>query len=564
MSAPAAETAAEVPATTTTAAPVESEKPKKVNPKEARLAARLAEEQAAAKEKAEALKKFADVFGASPLIQSTGYNTKAFRTLASLSEDDADQKVVLRARLHTSRKKGKLAFVVLRDNSDSVQGIASVDEKTPKEMIDFIGQIPCESVVDVSAIVSKVESPITSTSKSQIELRIVTIHVVSESARTLPFQLEDAARRDDAEGIKVNQDTRLGCRWMDMRTPASNAIFRLQSRVGQYFREFLLDQDFVEIHSPKMIGAASEGGANVFKLNYFSRDAFLAQSPQLYKQMAVQGDLKRVFEVGPVFRAENSNTHRHLTEFVGLDMEMAINEHYYEVLDMAEGVFDFMFRKLAGHKVELDAVAAQYPFEPLVHQVPEHLIDELGVGIIDDNKAPTDEYGARVHNRNVRMLRIPYASCIALLNTILAADEQMAVTDDINTTNEKKLGGLVKQRYGVDWFVSDRFPSACRPFYTMPCPDDARFTNSYDMFIRGEEISSGAQRIHDSEMLLERAKSLGVDRAPLKDYVDSFRLGAWPHGGFGVGLERVVMLYLGLHNIRFASLFPRDPQRCSP
>ena len=166
-----------------------------------------------------------------------------------------------------------------------------------------------------------------------------------------------------------------------------------------------------------------------------------------------------------------------------------------------------MFRKLAGHEAELEAVAAQYPFQALVHQVPENLIDELGIGIIEDNKAPTDEYGARVNNRKVRMLRIPYASCIALLNTILGADEQMAPTDDINTTNEKKLGGLVKQRYGVDWFVSDRFPSVCRPFYTMPCPDDARFTNSYDMFIRGEEISSGAQRIHDSEMLLERAKS---------------------------------------------------------
>jgi len=556
-----------VPETTTpnTAADApQTDKPKKVNPKEARLAARLAEEQALAKEKAEALLKYAAVFGSAGIIQSTGYQTKAYRTLASLSAADAGSTVVLRARLHTSRKKGKLAFVVLRDNGESVQCIASVDEKTPKEMIDFMGQIPCESVVDVSAAVCKVENPITSTTKSEIELRVETIHVISESARTLPFQLEDAARRDDAEGIKVNQDTRLACRWMDMRTPASNAIFRLQSRVGQYFREFLLDQDFVEIHSPKMIGAASEGGANVFKLNYFSRDAFLAQSPQLYKQMAVQGDLKRVFEVAPVFRAENSNTHRHLTEFVGLDMEMAINEHYYEVLDMAEGVFDFMFRKLALCKPELDAVNNQYPFDPLVHQVPEELIDALGVGVIDEKREPTDEYRARIHNRAVRMLRIPYASCIALLNTILPDGEKMEETDDINTTNEKKLGGLVKQRYGVDWFVSDRFPSVCRPFYTMPCPDDARFTNSYDMFIRGEEISSGAQRIHDADMLLERAKKLGVDLAPLKDYVDSFRLGAWPHGGFGVGLERVVMLYLGLHNIRFASLFPRDPQRCSP
>eukprot|EP00455_Lapot_gusevi_P010396 TRINITY_DN146_c0_g4_i2.p2 TRINITY_DN146_c0_g4~~TRINITY_DN146_c0_g4_i2.p2 ORF type:complete len:319 (+),score=56.24 TRINITY_DN146_c0_g4_i2:123-959(+) len=278
--------------------------------------------------------------------------------------------------------------------------------------------------------------------------------------------------------------------------------------------------------------------------------------------MAVQGDLKRVFEVGPVFRAENSNTHRHLTEFVGLDMEMAINEHYYEVLDVAEALFGFMFVKLLKHTKELEAIRAQYTFEDLVFQVTPETIAELGIGIIDENVPSTDEYLARIHNRERRMIRIPYAKCIALLNTIL--ENKLEETEDINTANEKLLGTLIKKRYGVDWFISDRFPSACRPFYTMPCPDDERFTNSYDMFIRGEEISSGAQRIHDPELLLARAKSLNVDLTPIKDYVDSFRLGAWPHGGFGVGLERVAMLYLGLSNIRYASLFPRDPQRITP
>jgi aspartyl-tRNA synthetase len=349
---------------------------------------------------------------------------------------------------------------------------------------------------------------------------------------------------------------------MDMRSAASNAIFKIQSRVGQYFREFLLDNDFTEIHSPKMIATASEGGANVFKLNYFGRDAYLAQSPQLYKQMAVMGDLKRVFEVGPVFRAENSNTHRHLTEFVGLDLEMAIHEHYYEVLDVAEALFHFMLTKLAAHSKELEAVCAQYPFEPFVTKMAPEKVDELGVGIIEENKPPTDQFRALIRNRETRMVRIPYASAIELLNGVL--EEKLAVTDDINTANEKRLGALVKERYGVDFFISDRFPSSCRPFYTMPCPDDVRFTNSYDMFMRGEEISSGAQRIHDPDLLLARAKSLNVDLTPIKDYVDSFRLGAWPHGGFGVGLERVTMLFLGLHNVRLVSLFPRDPARVTP
>ncbi|EPY30046.1 aspartyl-tRNA synthetase [Strigomonas culicis] len=455
-----------------------------------------------------------------------------------------------------------MAFMVLRDEHDSVQAMAAVDEKVPKEMIDFIGQVPCESIVEVQAHVCGTAQPITSTTHADIELKIEKIHVVSESQRTLPFTLEDATRREDEEGVKVNFDTRLATRWLDMRTPASNAIFRMQSRVCQYFRQYLIDNDFCEIHTPKIISAASEGGANVFKLGYFGRDAYLAQSPQLYKQMALQGDIPRVFEVGSVFRAENSNTHRHLTEFVGLDVEMRISEHYYEVLDVAEGLFNYMFEHLATHTKELEDICRQYPFEPLVWKIPEEKIRELGVGVISDRVEPTDQYKGRVHNLESRMLRLYYPDCIDLLNTVLT--EKMSHVDDINTTNEKLLGKLVKERYGVDFFISDRFPSSVRPFYTMSCKDDERFTNSYDMFIRGEEISSGAQRIHVPELLLERAKSLQVDLTPCKDYVDAFRLGAWPHGGFGVGMERVVMLYLGLGNVRLVSMFPRDPQRVTP
>ncbi|RHW71781.1 aspartyl-tRNA synthetase [Trypanosoma brucei equiperdum] len=535
---------------------------KKQNEKEARKAARLAEEAAKAAEKAALLLRFADVFGAAPLVQSKTYGSRKFTDIAVLSKDDADRVVTIRARVDTTRKKGKLAFTVLRDGVHSLQAMAAVSEEVPKEMVDFIGQLPCESVVDVEGTVCIAAQPITSTSQQDIELRINRIHVVSEALRVLPFTLADASRREDEEGIKINFDTRLACRWLDLRSPASNAIFRIQSRVGQYFRQFLIDSEFVEIHSPKIIATASEGGANVFKLGYFNRDAYLAQSPQLYKQIALQGDLKRVFEVGPVFRAENSNTHRHLTEFVGLDVEMRINEHYYEVLDLAEELFCHMFERLSGHKAELEAITRQYPFEPLVWQMSAERMKELGVGAIEEDTEPTDTYKARVRNSNLRMLRINYPDCVALLNTVL--ETKLDPTDDINTTNEKLLGKLVKERYGVDFFISDRFPSAARPFYTMPCPNDERFTNSFDMFIRGEEISSGAQRIHDASLLLQRAQSLQVDLGPVSDYVDSFRLGAWPHGGFGVGLERVVMLYLGLHNVRLTSLFPRDPQRVTP
>ncbi|CCW67955.1 unnamed protein product [Phytomonas sp. Hart1] len=534
----------------------------KIDKKEARKLARLAEEKACAEEKAIMLAKYKKIFGHAPIVESTTYNSIKLTPISSISRQMEGQEVFVRARVSTTRKTGKMVFLLLRDEGWSIQAMASVSEDIPKAMIDFAAQIPCESIVDIKATVHGVDVPIATAKVSEVELKASTIHIVSESQRTLPFTLEDASRGEDKENPQVNLDTRLNCRWMDMRTPSSGAILRIQSRVCQYFRQFLLDNDFIEIHSPKIISSASEGGANVFKVKYFNGDAFLAQSPQLYKQMALQGDLPRVFEVAPVFRAENSNTHRHLTEFVGLDVEMRINEHYYEVLDLAENLFDYMFAHLSTHTEELAAICKQYPFEPLVWKITPDTISKLGVGIISDGTEPTDIYEARVNNCKSRMLRINYFYCIKLLNTVL--EEKLEPTDDINTVNEKLLGKIIKERYGVDFFISDRFPSSVRPFYTMPCKDDIQFTNSYDIFIRGEEISSGAQRIHIPEMLLERAAMLKVDLTPCKDYVDSFRLGAWPHGGFGVGMERVVMLYLGLNNVRLVSMFPRDPKRVTP
>jgi aspartyl-tRNA synthetase len=543
------------------------EKAPKVDKKAERAAARAAEEAARLKAKAEAAAAFGHIFGHAPLVQSTTAGTTKYIDIKNLSKADAGTTVTIRARVHTTRKQGnKMAFCVLRQTFESVQTLVLVANGLPQEMVAFTASIPSESIVDVKAKVIAVDTPITSTSKSDLELHVETLHVISESLPVLPFQFEDASRSADNNPNNlptVNIDTRLGCRWMDMRTPAANAVFRLQSRIGQYFREFLLDGDFTEIHSPKMIGTASEGGANVFKLDYFGRPAYLAQSPQLYKQMALQGDLERVFEVAPVFRAENSFTHRHLTEFVGLDIEMRINEHYFEVLDVAEELFHFMFSKIAAKcQVELAAVCAQYPFEPLVWQVPEAKMAELGLGVIADKKETTDVYGGRVANSTSRMLRLPFAGAIDLLNTVL--ETKLEHTDDINTENEKILGKLVKARYGTDFYISDRFPLCLRPFYTMPAPDDVRFSNSYDMFLRGEEISSGAQRVHSAALLEKRATELGVVPHTIKDYIDSFRLGAWPHGGFGVGLERVAMLYLGLKNVRLASMFPRDPNRLAP
>jgi aspartyl-tRNA synthetase len=340
-----------------------------------------------------------------------------------------------------------------------------------------------------------------------------------------------ADTEDLPEGaVRVNQDTRLDNRVLDLRVPAHLAIFRIQSGVTNLFREFLCAHDFTEIHSPKMIGGASEGGANVFSINYFGDKAFLAQSPQLYKQMSIMADFKRVFEIGAVFRAENSNTYRHLTEFTGLDLEMEFKESYSEVLDVLDELLYFIVTGInERYKRELEVIQTQYPHEPFVYKKPA--------------------------------LRLKFPEAVKMLQE--AGVDQPAL-EDLSTATEKFLGKLVKAKYGTDFYILEKYPSAARPFYTMPCPEDSNYSNSYDLFFRGEEICSGAQRIHDPELLARRAKDLGVDPSSLSAYIDSFKYGAFPHGGAGIGLERVVMLFLGLGNIRKTSLFPRDPSRLTP
>jgi len=383
----------------------------------------------------------------------------------------------------------------------------------------------------------------------------------------LPLQLEDASRNDDdlsaadaaAGAVRVNQDVRLNNRVIDLRTPANQGIFRMQHGVCQLFRQFLLSQGFTEIHTPKLVGTASEGGADVFAVEYFGRKAYLAQSPQLYKQMALMADLERVFEVAPVFRSENSLTHRHMCEFVGLDMEMCFHEHYSEVLDMMDRTFNAVFDGLnSEYASEQAAVMAQHPCPPLRYKYPclkftyKEAMELLRVKGTAKLKgmlaAATDEREK------------------AKLEERIASVSSHGELDDLGTEDEKLLGLVVAEEHGQDFYMIDKFPTDIRPFYTMPDPVDPRYSNSYDIFIRGEEVTSGAQRIHDSEMLAASAaaKQPPVDLSPIQSYVDAFKYGAFPHAGGGVGLERVVMLFLGLPNIRKTSMFPRDPKRLTP
>uniref|UniRef100_A0A8C0H829 Aspartate--tRNA ligase, cytoplasmic n=1 Tax=Chelonoidis abingdonii TaxID=106734 RepID=A0A8C0H829_CHEAB len=441
-----------------------------------------------------------------------------------LTVEKADEVVWVRGRIHTSRAKGKQCFLVLRQQQFNVQALVAVGDHASKQMVKFAANINKESIVDVEGIVRKVHQKIGGCTQQDVELHVQRIYVISLAEPRLPLQLDDAVRAEvegEEEGrATVNQDTRLDNRVIDLRTCTSQAVFHLQSGICQLFRETLLHKGFVEIQTPKIISAPSEGGANVFTVSYFKSSAYLAQSPQLYKQMCICADFEKVFCIGPVFRAEDSNTHRHLTEFVGLDIEMAFNYHYHEVVDEIADTLVQIFKGLQERfQTEILTVNKQFPCEPFKFLEPT--------------------------------LRLEYREALAMLRE---AGVEMGDEDDLRYIHI----------YDTDFYILDKYPLAVRPFYTMPDPGNPKNSNSYDMFMRGEEILSGAQRIHDPELLTERAQHHGVDLEKIKAYIDSFRFGAPPHAGGGIGLERVTMLYLGLSNVRQTSMFPRDPKRLTP
>ena len=314
---------------------------------------------------------------------------------------------------------------------------------------------------------------------------------------------------------------------LDLRIPTNISIIKLSSAIWKYFREYLNNKDFIEIHTPKILGGSSEGGSEVFHLNYFGKPAWLAQSPQLFKQMGIVWDLKRVYEIGPVFRAENSNTQRHLWEFTGLDLEMAFDYHYFEVVDEIWNLFKYIFENLYKyHSQEIKIVHEQYPSERFIFKSP-----------------------------------VPRIQFIEACEMLAKEGYKQNPYKDLETENEKILGNIVKKNYETDFFLVYNYPKDARAFYTMLNPSDENYTNSYDFFMRGQEILSGAQRIHDSDLLKSRAIEKGINPDSIRDYIDWFKYGSSPHAGGGIGLERVLKLFLGIHNIRKWSMFPRDPKR---
>lgn len=450
--------------------------------------------------------------------------------LKDLTNVFIDTEVSIRGRVHTIRGKGGLSFIVIRDGLHSIQIVVKKNTLGP-ESFKSLTKLPNESVIDITGTLSKVNEEITFTSFKTFEIQLTEWELISQSGY-LPFSIDDASFSGDDFRNEVLQHTRLNSRWLDLRTSIRIETFKIMSTLEHCFREFVIKNGFTGIHTPKLISTKTEGGSNVFDVNYFKTKAYLAQSPQLYKQMMINSDFKRVFEVGPVFRAENCISHRHLCEYTGLDIEMEIpiGKTYHFVLEFIWKMLRYMVSTTySREQVNIEAIHNKIKFSHLV--IPE---DPFIINFEDGVK---------------------------LLNE--AGFEQDPLKD-LSTANEKELGKLIKEAHNSDLFILDRFPLEERPFYTMPLEEGSQYSRSYDIIMRGEEISSGAQRVHQKDLLVERIASQGINPADLKDYINSFSLGSKPHAGCGIGLERVIMLLLDLGNIRNTSLFPRDPKRINP
>ncbi|KAH8677061.1 hypothetical protein BGZ61DRAFT_360652 [Ilyonectria robusta] len=487
--------------------------------------------------------------------------------LKNIGDDLLGKTIKVRAWIQNARMQGaKMAFVELREERNwAIQGVVATSaEGTPvsKQMVKWIGALNLESYVLVEAKIEKPLEPVKSVRVSDYELHITKCYCIAPGPEVLGMGLvvanrpvanfddEDAGNpvEEVKEGVEnlsldnipsASMATHLNNPVMHKRAPVQQAISDVRMTTRKLFSEYLDAKDFVQFEPPCLIGAASEGGSNVFSMPYFEKQAYLAQSPQFYKQIEIAGGRKRVYCIGPVFRAENSNTPRHMTEFTGLDLEMEIEDHYHEVLHMLEGVLLFIFRGLQERCAEQIAlIRTVYPSE-------DFLLPEAG-----------------------KEVRMTFAEGQALLRAE-GPEEFRNVSDDedMSTPQEKALGALVREKYKTDFYVLDKFPEGARPFYALEDPENPKVTNAYDMFMRGQEILSGGQRIHVPEVLEARIRTKGIDPASqgIKEYVDIFRsAGVPPHGGGGIGLDRVVAWYLNLPSVHLTSYYPRTPKRLLP
>jgi len=437
------------------------------------------------------------------------------RTLIKDLGQHIEEKVMIQGWLHTLRDQKNMQFLILRDRTGLVQ-IAHFKKGNPA-LAETISTLGTESALTVTGKV--VENEIVKLGGIEIQLE----DLVIEGAADIPLPFEPFGE------YLPEQDFRLDWRYLDLRRDANRLIFEVQTTAEQAMREYWLDHGFLEMHSPKIMGVPSESGAELFSLSYFETTAYLAQSPQFYKQMAMAAGYERVFEIGPVFRADPSFTSRHMTEFTGVDMEMSW-------VDSHEDVMAFMERWLA------------YTYERVIEAHAE---------------AVEAAFDVRLEAPEVPFPRITMAEAHDLLKEI-GYDLPPEKKYDLDPGAERALGAHFKETQGHDYVFVTEWPFEARPFYHMLKPDDREVTRSFDLLGKGLEVATGAQREHRYEILKTQALAKGLTEESIQNYLNYFRYGTPPHGGFGFGLSRFLMILLDLANIREAVYLFRGPTRLAP
>lgn len=429
------------------------------------------------------------------------------RTYAEELGGMIDKTVKLEGWVHDTRLLGKISFIVLRDKTGKAQ-VTAVRGKVPDKVMETIGSLRQEDVIAVKGKVAKSKE-----ARAGYEVLPESIEVINKSGTPLPL--------DPRAVTKANMDTQLDWRVLYMRTDEARAIFRIQSQVLKSFREFLAGRGYLEIQPPVIISSASEGGSELFAIPYFEKQAYLAQSPQLYKQMCALA-FEKVFTVLPIFRAEKFDQPTHLNEVRQMDIEQAFatDEDVIKVLE--------------------ECVVQ------MLKDVKDECAEELKTLGREDFKVP-----------KLPLRRVTYYEVVKLLQK---AGENVKWGDDFSKTQEKMMAKLV----GEELFVMKDWPTQARAFYSMPHEDDPKICKAFDLVYNGLEICSGAQRIHVPELLEKQLRAKGLDPANFKFYIDVFKYGSAPHAGWSIGLERLTMQITGRSNIREATMFPRDRNRITP
>ena len=435
------------------------------------------------------------------------------RTLIKDLHDHIDAEVCIKGWVDVARNQGKVAFFDFRDRTGKVQGVVF----GKPEVLTVAEELKQEWVVAVTGKVNKRPEKMVNAkvANGDIELEITNIEILAK-AEPLPFDMS-------AEGYNLDLTTELDHRALTLRHPRLKAIFKVQAVIIDSFREFLKGEDFFEFQAPSITPATAEGGAEVFQVNYFDKKAYLTQSPQLYKQIVMTA-FERVFSVNKVFRAEPSATTRHITEIVSLDAEMAFIDSWTDVRDMSEETVRYILKQV-GEKcgAELELLGATLPV--MIEKTPTLSLTEAQEKIFE--KTGRDVRGEK----------------------------------DLSPEDERALCEIFKEETGSDFVYVYGYPTRQKPFYVYPNPEKPEFNEGMDLLCRGIEWLSGGRRINDFAQLMDHVEKWKMDPSAISMFLEAFRYGVPPEGGFAFGAERMTMQILGLKNIREATMFPRDMNR---